>query len=189
MINFKHRAFLFLSILLLFLSLAFVSFAGQYHAILTKITDGDTVWVIMGGNQIKLRLLGIDTPEEWPSRKMNKDVKACNTTFKNMRELGLAATRHTKTMLFKGEDITVETFGKGYYGRTLAFIILPNKINYNEQEVADGYACVYRYHGHKSNEITQIEFTKLNKLMDQAKSHKRGLWRSHYNIMACLCNR
>ncbi len=186
MINIKRSIFLFLSILL-FLSLATVSFASQHRAILTKITDGDTVWVRMDGNQVKLRLLGIDTPEEWPSGKMNKDVKACNTTFKTMRGLGLAATQHAKTMLFKGENITVETFGKGYYGRTLAFIILANKVNYNEQEITDGYACVYKYHGHKSSELTQIEFNKLNKLMNQAKMQKRGLWGSNYSIMVCLC--
>ncbi len=49
-------------------------------------------------------------------------------------------------------------------------MILPDGVNYNEQEVADGYACVYKYHGHKSRELSQVEFDKLNRLMRQARA-------------------
>lgn len=171
--------------LVIFFSLT--SYAASYQAIVLKITDGDTVWVKIPHKRVKLRLLGIDTPEEYPSKKMNKDVKMCHTTYKKMRRLGLLATKHTKTMLYKGEHVTIRTNGKGYYGRTLAFIILPDGTNYNEQEVADGYACVYKWHGHKSKELSEGEFEKLERLMEEAKKEKKGLWGEYKNIMECLC--
>ena len=163
------------------------SFAGTYQATITKITDGDTVWVKMHHKRVKLRLLGIDTPEEYYSKKMLKDVRMCHTKYKKMRRLGLIATKHTRTMLYRGERVTVVTKGKGYYGRTLAVVILPNGTNYNEKEVADGYACVYKYKGHKSRELSEEEFEKLEKLMEEAKEEKKGLWGTDKEVMECLC--
>ncbi len=167
-------------------SISSVAFAATYRATITKITDGDTVWVRMHGSRVKLRLLGIDTPEEYYSKKMLKDVRMCDTSYNQMKQLGLSATRHTRTMLHREQKVTIETFGRGYYGRTLAYVILPNGINYNEKEVADGYAVVYTYHGQKSREISQNEFSKLNSLMDQAKIEHKGLWGSDPQIMSCL---
>ena len=176
-----------LVVITLIFAFSVTSFAGTYQATITKITDGDTVWVKMHGKRVKLRLLGIDTPEEYPSRKMDKDIEMCHTTFKQMRKLGLLATKHAKTMLYKGEKVTVVTKGKGYYGRTLAFIILPDGTNYNEKEVADGYACVYKWHGHKSRELSWGEFEKLERLMEEAKAERKGLWGEYKGIMECLC--
>ena len=164
-----------------------ISYSATYQAVILKVSDGDTVWVSIHGKRVKLRLLGIDTPEEYPSRKMDKDIEECHTTYKQMRKLGLLATKHAKTMLYRGEHVTVITKGKGYYGRTLAFIILPDGTNYNEREVADGYACVYKWHGHKSRELSWGEFEKLEKLMEKAKEENRGLWGEYREIMECLC--
>ena len=180
------KSIIILFIIFLLCSPCFVS-AGQYKATILKITDGDTVWVNQQGKRIKLRLLGIDTPEEYKSRKMNKDLRRCNVSYAEMRVLGLAATEHAKTMLYKGQDVTIKTFGKGYYGRTLAFVILQNGINYNEQEVADGYACVYKYRGHKSKEMSQREFDKLNVLLNQAREQRKGLWDNNFDVMRRLC--
>ncbi len=179
-----------------FLFFLMSSFAGTYQATVLKITDGDTVWVkiyrassggLMHHKRVKLRLLGIDTPEEYYSKKMLKDVRMCHTTYDQMRRLGLLATKHARTMLYKGEKVTVETNGKGYYGRTLAFIILPNGINYNEKEVADGYACVYKYRGHKSKELSEEEFKRLERLLKEAKEERKGLWGTDRKVMECLC--
>ena len=174
-------------ILVILFSFSLSSYSATYQAVILKVSDGDTVWVSMHGKRVKLRLLGIDTPEEYPSRKMDKDIEMCHTTFKQMRKLGLLATKHAKTMLYKGEKVTVETNGKGYYGRTLAFIILPDGTNYNEKEVADGYACVYKWHGHKSRELSEGEFEKLERLMKEAEKERKGLWGEYREIMECLC--
>ena len=184
-------------LLIFILTLAFSSttFAKSYEthlnktypAVITKITDGDTVWVRMQGKRVKLRLLGIDTPEKYSSRKLYRDARKCGVTVGAMKRLGRLATYHAEKYLYKGQRVRVATFGKGYYRRTLAYIILPNGKNFNELMVADGYACVYTYHGHKSRQISQAEFNKLLQLMFRAKKDRRGLWGESYKVMDCLC--
>ncbi len=176
-----------ISVIIILFCLPGLSFAGQFKATVLKITDGDTIWVKTQGKRVKLRLLGIDTPEEYHSKKMNKDLKRCGVDYRKMRALGLTATEHAKTMLHKGQKVTIQTYGKGYYGRTLAFVILENGTNYNEQEVADGYSCVYKYRGRKSRELSQTEFDKLNSLLEQARRQRKGLWGSDFAVMQRLC--
>ena len=176
-----------LATVFLFIFISTTSFAATYKATVLKVSDGDTVWVKIHHKRVKLRLLGIDTPEEYYSKKMLKDMRMCHTKYKKMRRLGLLATKHAKTMLYKGEKVTVVTKGKGYYGRTLAFIILSDGTNYNEKEVADGYACVYKWHGHKSRELSEGEFGELENLMEEAKEGKKGLWGTDKEVMECLC--
>ncbi len=96
-------------------SISFIStFAATYRAIITKITDGDTVWVRMHGSRVKLRLLSaIDTPEKYYSKKMLKDVRMCGTTYNQMKQLGFSAARHTGTMIHRGQSVTIKTFGRG----------------------------------------------------------------------------
>jgi len=54
-------------------------------------------------------------------------------------------------------------------------------------DVADGYACVYKWHGHKSKEVSDKEFEKLERLMEKAKRDEKGLWNSNLQVMECLC--
>jgi len=100
---------------------------------------------------------------------------------------GSPAIKFKKELLTSGEKVTVKIYGKGFYGRRLAIIILPGGINFNEKMVKDGYSCVYQYRGHKSSELPQEEWKKLNALLDQARNERRGLWERYYNIMQCLC--
>jgi micrococcal nuclease len=164
----------------LFIVLAFSlsSFSASYKGIITKISDGDTIWVKMNHKRVKLRLLGIDTPEEYHSKKMSKDMRRCHVKYKKMRRLGLLATKHAEELIKKGDSVIVETFGKGYYKRTLAIIILPqsNSLNYNEQMIADGYACLYKYRGHKSKELSWAEWKRMKRLLSNAKRNRLGLW-------------
>ena len=60
-----------------------------YPAVITKITDGDTVWVRTDGRRIKLRLPGINTPEKYYSKKMLKDVRMCGTSYNQMKQFQL----------------------------------------------------------------------------------------------------
>jgi micrococcal nuclease len=178
----------FLSLFIVF-AFSISSFSATYKAVVTKITDGDTIWVKAKHKRIKLRLLGIDTPEEYHSRKMSKDLHRCHIKYKKMRRLGLLATKHAEELIKKGDSVIVETYGKGYYKRTLAIIRLPqsNSLNYNEQMVADGYACLYKYRGHKSKELSWAEWKRLNRLLNNAKRNRLGLWEEYPKIMKCLC--
>ena len=176
-----------LAVVITVVFLTIPTLAATFQATILKVSDGDTVWVKHDGKRLKLRLLGIDTPEEYPSKKMSRDIRKCHTTYRKMRLLGLLATKHGKGLLPVGETVTVKTAGKGYYGRTLAWVILPDGTNYNEKMVADGYACLYKWHGRKPRDVNWQEWKKLNRLLQRAEKERKGLWREYRELMECLC--
>ncbi|RLE09622.1 thermonuclease family protein [Candidatus Aerophobetes bacterium] len=160
------------------------SFAQSSHqATILKISDGDTVWVLMDGQRVKLRLLGIDTPEKFKSKKLSRDARECGVSQGYMKNLGQEATYYAKSLLHKGQKVRVVVYGKGYYGRSLALIYLLDGTCYNEKIIKDGYACVYE----KSRELPTTIMRKFISLEQEAKRDRRGLWRSHYQILKCLC--
>ena len=186
----KSKFLLKLALLLLFVIYvpsSSVSAQERWNAVVVKITDGDTVWVSVNSRRVKLRLLGIDTPEKYKGRKLRKDAARCGISQAAMVRLGKEATQEAKTMLYRGERVQVAVYGRGYYGRTLALIYLPDGSCYNDRMVAQGYACVYRYHGHKSRELPWDEWKRLNKELKDAEVNRRGLWREHFNTMRVLC--
>ena len=163
-------------------------FAAQtYDALLLRVSDGDTVWVLIEGRKVKVRLLGIDTPEKYPGRKLSRDAAHCGVSEGYMKNLGQLSTHHAKKLLHKGDRIKLVVYGRGHYGRVLGIIYLPDGTCYNERMVADGFACVYKYHGRKSKELPWTEWIKLNYLLHEAKKHRRGLWSVDYRVMDCLC--
>ena len=97
-----------------------------FKAIVSKIVDGDTMYVTdisLGfgqynrgdtGGGICLRLNGIDTPE---SRTRNLEEK----------KYGLAAKEFVKAFSPVGTEVTLRTYKKGKYGRWLADIKVGGK--------------------------------------------------------------
>ena len=104
-----------------------------------------------------------------------------------MQQIGKSVTKYAKKLVHVGNIVQVDMRGHGYYGRALVMVYLADGTCYNERVVADGYACVYKYHGHKSKHLSWKEFDKLNRLMQEAKKYKRGLWGRDYRVMERLC--
>lgn len=112
-----------------FLSCAFLLFtlvpstALAYGWKVIKVIDGDTVKFEVGflpkelGNQIAVRVLGIDTPEKAPRAKCEKEA-----------ELGKKATEFTKKAVTeaKSVDVQLKSWDK-YGGRVLGNITLDGK--------------------------------------------------------------
>ena len=163
---------------LFFLSISFL-FAGRYRVKIVRVVDGDTVVVdSMETGQIRLRLLWIDTPEKYSSRKLDEDAERCGVSRHKMRQLGYKASAYAHRTFHAGDRVVIETQGKGYYGRTLALIWDKNGILYNMRVVADGYSCIYR----KAN----YPFF-LNVLLMEAAQEGKGLWGEYPAVMSCLC--
>ena len=87
-----------------------------------SIHDGDTITILQGKQQIKVRLFGIDAPElEQPYGKKSKQFLA---------------------NLIAGEVVEVEPKGKDRYKRTLGIIYFKGQ-DINAQMVLNGYAWAY----------------------------------------------
>jgi len=78
--NFKRPLFAVLCTLI-FTSLC-VAEPARKPATVLKISNGDTIWVLMSGHKVKLRLLGIDMPEKFDFKKLDKDVRECGVRKK-----------------------------------------------------------------------------------------------------------
>ena len=88
-----------------------------------SIHDGDTITVLQGKRQIKVRLFGIDAPElKQPYGKKSKQFLV---------------------NLVAGQMVEVEESGEDRYKRTIGTIYL-NGTDINAQMVENGYAWVYR---------------------------------------------
>ena len=103
---------------------------------MTKVVDGDTIWVDNNGKCQKIRMIGMDTPETVDPRKP-------------VQCFGLEASAQAKTIL-GGQSVYLEsdpgqdTVDK--YGRTLAYVWTTSGRLFNLDMIADGYAHEYTYY-------------------------------------------
>jgi micrococcal nuclease len=133
----------------------------------TWIYDGDTLQIQGMGT---VRLLGIDCPEKIES---DRDWKYLKMGCQNRAKLRSSAadTIHRVIKLCKGKQVQIQLAGdkKDKYGRTLAYVWLPDGRMLNRIMLQEGRAIVYRRFdfSHKDN-FLELE----NKAMNQ----RRGIW-------------
>ena len=111
------------------------------------VHDGDTITVLAGGAERRVRLVGIDAPERG-------------------QPYGSAARRQLAARI-GGRDVTVVERGTDSYGRTLGRVTVAG-VDANAGLVRDGYAWVYRRFENDASLIA---------LEGEAKAARRGLWR------------
>ena len=127
-------------------------------ALVTKVSDGDTVEVTYKGKVHKVRLLYIDTPE---SVKQGVPVQPYSSE----------ASKFTQNMLYNKQVRLV--FDKGLrdrYGRLLAHVLLKDGSYFNALLVRNGFA---RVEAVSPNTALKDYFLKLQ---ESAINEKLGLW-------------
>ena len=109
----------------------------KYRCKLLRVVDGDTadVMIDLGFDtwvKSRLRFKGVDT---WEKRTRDKEEKI----------KGLAATAFTQTYLELNEgQFTIQSYGKGKYGRVLAEIFIDGEDkSLNQLLIENGHAYVY----------------------------------------------
>ena len=109
----------------------------KYKCKLVRVVDGDTadVMIDLGFDtwiKSRLRFKGVDT---WEKRTRDKEEKI----------KGLAATAFTQTYLELNEgQFTIQSYGKGKYGRVLAEIFIDGEEkSLNELLIENGHAYIY----------------------------------------------
>ena len=140
--------------------------AGEVRGRVSWVYDGDTVKIEGIG---KVRLIGIDAPE--------KEASERDKTFRRAgidpRQLRPGAKRATDYLIrnAKGKIVTL-TFDRiktDRYGRTLAYLTLPDGRMLNRELLREGLASVYRRFDFRwRDDFIQVEAA--------AQSAGRGLW-------------
>lgn len=127
----------------------------------TRVVDGDTLEVLVGGQTMKTRVIGINTPETVDPRK-------------SVECFGQQASSEAKRLL-ENQQVRLEidpTQGDiDKYGRYLRFVWLENgNFDYGKQMIANGFAFEYTYQ-------TPYKYQAEYKLAQQtAETEKKGLW-------------
>ena len=128
--------------------------------------DGDTAKLILNNEVIKIRLLGIDTPE---SVHPNKPVEF----------YGKKASEYTCNNLKKSNNIEIEYDDNSdkldKYNRHLVWLYIDNKL-FNKELVENGYAEIaYLYGNYKYTYL-------LEEAQIIAKINKIGIWSNEKSI-------
>ena len=125
--------------------------------LVTRVVDGDTIVVRDAGADVRVRLIGVDTPE---SVKPGTPVEC----------FAIAASNFTKrelTGVGVRLEYDVDRFDR--YGRTLAYVWVGTTM-FNEELVAEGYAAV---------ETVPPDVRYADRFLAAqrtARAHDRGLW-------------
>ena len=140
----------------------------------TRIVDADTLYCSRGyGNKEKIRLTGIDAPESNKNPKTYRDAERTGESVKSIIELGKKSTAFVKSRLSVSTEVRLEldVQAKDKYGRTLAYVYLPDGSMLNELIVREGYAQVMTI---PPNIKYQELFVEAER---DARKNKRGLWK------------
>ena len=132
--------------------------ASPYHRC-TRVIDGDTIVVAVGGRNERVRLIGVDTPETvHPSKPVER--------------FGKEASAFTKRMV-EGKMVRLEpdraVGARDRYGRLLAYVYLEDGTFLNAEIVKRGYGHAYTRFPFKYLE----EFRRYER---EARGARRGLW-------------
>ena len=123
---------------------AYADFSGQVVSVL----DGDTIEVLHNNRAERIRLNGIDCPEKGQA-------------------YGKRAKQAASELVF-GKEVTLQSYGKDKYGRTIADVLLPDGTNVNHELVKQGSCWWYRKYA-PGNVI-------LEELERRARASGLGLW-------------
>lgn len=133
-------------VLLFALLLCVPAFANEVVGKVVGITDGDTLWLLVENEQIKVRLAEIDAPEK-------------------KQPFGERSRQSLAELCF-GKQARILEHGHDRYGRTLGTVFVAG-VDVNTEQVRRGMAWVYLRYSH-SPELATVE--------KEARAGKRGLW-------------
>ncbi len=167
----------------LFLALIVALYAGSALAdghtadyIVLDIEDGDTLLLEIEGQSVRAQLLGIDAPEDADNPKFRLDLKNTEMDAEQLKQLGMAATLHLKSLIAIGESVTMQGAlrEKDRYGRIPVIIDNMAGRTLSEAMVQDGYAIAL-----PPTEQDYAYGRRLDRLERFSRKSSNGLWGSH----------
>lgn len=144
--------------------------SGLSAAVVTRVVDGDTIYVSVSRRREKVRLIGIDTPEVYPGEKLSRDVRSAGTSRAAIQALGRLSSEFTKRRL-DGRNVGLETDveKRDQYGRLLAYVWVSGQL-FNMIILREGYAQVYTF-------PPNVKYAELFLACQrEARENGRGLW-------------
>ncbi len=152
------------------LAVSLAASAGDSATVL-RVIDGDTLRVRYGATETTVRLLGIDTPEMRPNRKAEEDAAEWRVPVEDILRAGRKARAFAVSIAPPGIEVSLAAGGVDVYGRTLAYVYLPDGRCLNELVLRAGAALApQRYRHDRRGEFAELERT--------AREQRRGFWKT-----------
>jgi micrococcal nuclease len=142
-----------------------------------KVYDGDTFKCrLENGEEVRVRLIGIDTPESRKNKKLMRDARRMGISAQEIIEMGKIASRFTKKLIPPGTTVYLETDVQIHdrYGRLLAYVYLPDGRMLNEVLLLEGYATLYTF----PPNVKYVE--RFRKAQELARQQGKGFWREEF---------
>jgi endonuclease YncB( thermonuclease family) len=121
--------------------------AGRFTGKVIGVADGDTIEVLRDHRPVRLRLNGVDAPEDGQA-------------------FGTRARQFVASLVF-GQTVTVIEHGSDPYDRTIADVVLSDGRVLNREVVRAGFAWWFRQYSTDQS---------IGALEEEARAAKRGLW-------------
>ena len=137
-------------LILLTLIVANISFAEQFNGKVSKIIDGDTIWVESGDENVKVRLSYIDAPE----LKQNFGIES----------------KEYLTNLVLDKNVEIHSYRRDRYKRVIGEVYIHTNresIFINAKLIKSGHAWVYKRYRKNPYLMNLEEFARAN---------KNGIW-------------
>ena len=133
--------------------------AAQLEGRVVKVVDGDTIHVLAKGRRVKVRYIGVDTPE---THRPGTPVQ-CYGRAASAYNAGLVAGRRVQ--------LRTDAAQRDRYGRLLAYVYRrPDGLFVNAELVRRGYAQILTIPPNVSHA------PELLRLAREARAAGRGLW-------------
>ena len=118
------------------------------HFKISNILDGDSIIIekLFSNKEIEIRLYGIDSPEVKRTKKLRQEERESHLPGKLLIELGNRSVEYLRQISPVGTHCTIiqeEKNTTDFYGRSLAYVILPDGSCLNEIMIREGYAKPY----------------------------------------------
>ncbi len=137
-----------------------------------RVVDGDTIRVKnIAGTEIKVRLIGIDTPEVHKDEHLTRQAAQLGASPDELEKVGELATQRATELVGKGPVwLEYDQDREDRYGRTLAYVWLDEQTMLNEKMLDEGLAVTMFF---KPNLKNQARFEQR---ASSAREGRVGLW-------------
>ncbi len=142
-----------------------------------KVYDGDTFKCkLEDGEKVRVRLIGIDTPEKRKNKKLMRDSRRLGIPPEEIIEMGKIASQFTKKLIPPGTVVYLETDVQIHdrYGRLLAYVWLPDGRMLNEVLLREGYATIYTF----PPNVRYVE--RFRQAQELAREEGKGFWKEEF---------
>jgi len=143
-----------------------ISSKQNYLVPVLRVIDGDTIVAEIGGQQVHVRLIGINSPE-----LNDKRTRAACLAEKAKEE---AQRILSGANVYLEKDPTQGDYDK--YGRLLAYVFTADGTNFDELMIKEGFAYEYTYH------LPYKYQNEFKTAQNEARAEQNGLW----NLDVCV---